>query len=135
MLEVQLSDEYSLANSFLLGLQSYKDQSLYLELPVERKGHHNSYFITNEKEANDYSLYYDKITFFPTAIEIKYREVIDYENFNSQAPDILFFQVVDDQGRALQPLSGGGGVEVLKATSLLATLSTTLSPLNRYQQR
>ncbi|MDE5414421.1 DUF4179 domain-containing protein [Alkalihalobacterium chitinilyticum] len=130
MFEVQLSDEYSLPNSFLLGLQSYKDQSLYLELPVERKGHHYSYFITKEKEANDYSLYYDKITFFPTAIEIKYREVMDYESLNSQDPHILSFQIVDDQGRVLQPLSSGGGGRI-KGDKFISNSKYYFEPLKK----
>lgn len=98
-----------LPDSFVLGIRPSEGKSWHVELPVEKKGDHQSFLVNHVKSSEDLTILYDKITFFPTSTEISLRLMMDEKAFADDKYTMLDYQVVDDKGSALQPMSGGGG--------------------------
>lgn len=96
-------------DSFVLGIRPYEGKSWSVELPVERKGEHQTFIVSKVEQTDDLSILFDKINFFPTSTEISLRLVIDEEAFDTDKYRDLDYIVIDDKGRVLQPFSGGGG--------------------------
>ncbi|ALC91723.1 hypothetical protein AM500_19505 [Bacillus sp. FJAT-18017] len=95
--------------SFVLSLRSREGKSWSVELPVEKKGNHQSFLVNKMENRKDLTILYDKITFLPTSTEISLRLLMDEKAFTANKYMMLDYQVIDDQGRVLQPFSGGGG--------------------------
>ncbi|NEU29248.1 DUF4179 domain-containing protein [bacterium LRH843] len=93
-------------DSFMLGIRSREGS---IEIPVERQGEYESYLANQTKETNDLTMFYDKITFFPTSTEISFRKIIDEDRYQDDTYMHMDYQLIDNEGRVLQPLGGGGG--------------------------
>lgn len=98
----------SLPDQFTLGIGSQKDSALNLELEITKQGENRSFLVNQTVETDDLTMHVDKVTFYPTSTEIAFRQVMDVHTFENKKYEWLDYQVVDDQGRVLQPLSGGG---------------------------
>ncbi|RDW19355.1 DUF4179 domain-containing protein [Oceanobacillus chungangensis] len=99
-----------LPDHFMLGIYSrYENRAWKVALPIVLQGENQSFLVNQTKSAKDLVMHYDKITFFPTSTEIAFRIVMDEDVFNSDKYMFMDYQVVDNEGRVLQPLSGGGG--------------------------
>ncbi|WP_216827461.1 DUF4179 domain-containing protein [Alkalihalobacterium elongatum] len=96
-------------DSFLLGLRPNESRSWFVQLPVEKQGDQKSFLVNQKRETNELAIVYDKVTFFPTSTELTLRLIMDEEAFFNDHFMLLDYLVTDDQGRVLQPFSGGGG--------------------------
>lgn len=96
-------------DSFILGIRPMKGKRWAVDLPVEKKGDHQSFLVNQVKKSEDLTILYDKITFFPTSTEVSMRLMLDEKTFEDQKYSMIDYQVIDDKGRVLQPMSGGGG--------------------------
>ncbi|WP_010677189.1 DUF4179 domain-containing protein [Bacillus timonensis] len=126
---ISIKIDQKLPESFTLGIQSLNEKSMYVELPITKQGENRSTLVNQTVETNDLTIHYDKVTFFPTSTEIAFRQVIDEKAFESKKYDWMDYQVVDDQGRVLQPLSGGGGGGPTKDGKILQTMTQYFEPL------
>ncbi|WP_071393350.1 DUF4179 domain-containing protein [Bacillus tuaregi] len=106
---ISVSVRDDIPDSFVLGIRPREGKAWSVELPVERKGNHESYLVQKVEQQKDLTILYDQITFFPTSTEIALRLLIDEKAFHSNKYMMLDYQVIDDKGRVLQPFSGGGG--------------------------
>ncbi|MFD2444707.1 DUF4179 domain-containing protein [Bacillus sp. CGMCC 1.16607] len=94
--------------SFKLRIRSTKANASFVELPIERKGPNKVFLVNQKKEIEDLTIYYEKVTFFPTSTEISLR-VISEEDVANDKYMLLNYQLMDEHGRTLQPFSGSGG--------------------------
>ncbi|MBB6453182.1 hypothetical protein HNQ94_001630 [Salirhabdus euzebyi] len=102
---INIELDSSVPDSFMLGLGDRDSNSLYVELPVEKQGESESFLVNETKKWKDQLMLYKKVTFFPTSTEITYQTVMNEDEFQTHHMDVI---VYDDQGRLLQPFSGGG---------------------------
>ncbi|QGS69053.1 hypothetical protein CV093_13595 [Oceanobacillus sp. 143] len=94
-------------DQFMLGIHSrYENKDWEIALPIVLQGENQSFLVNQTKGMKDLVMHYDKITFFPTSTEIDFRVVMD-EDISDKYMN-MDYQVVDNDGRILQPLSGGG---------------------------
>ncbi len=115
-------------DSFMLGItSSHTDRSWYVEVPIKLKGERTTFPVNETKRWRALDLTYDKITFFPTSTEISFRYMIDEERIRNTS---IGLNVYDNQGRILQPLSGGGGGRPAKNGQVLVTSSYYFEPLD-----
>lgn len=105
---ISISVRDSIPTEFMLGIQSRDGSSQYAELPVEQQGEHKAFLVNELRKTDDLTILYDQITFFPTSTEIAFRQIFDKKAYESNKYMMLDYQVEDNQGRILQPLSGGG---------------------------
>jgi len=96
-------------DSFLLGICSLEDNSLLVELPVAKLGESKVTIVNQKKEFEDLALLYEKISFLPTSTELSISLIMPQEAFNQRKYMHLDYQIIDELGRVLQPLSGSGG--------------------------
>jgi Family of unknown function (DUF5643)/Domain of unknown function (DUF4179) len=96
-------------DSFVLGIRSREGKSWSVELPVEKKGNHQTFLVSKVEKSEDLAILYDQITFFPTSTEISLRLMMDEKTFVDDKYMMLDYLVMDDKGRVLQPFSSGGG--------------------------
>ncbi|MEH7379388.1 DUF4179 domain-containing protein [Bacillus sp. JJ1533] len=127
ILSISIREE--LPNEFNLGIGTHKKNSVLVELPITRQGDNRAYLVNETVETKDLTMHVDKVTFFPTSTEILFRQIVDEKVFESKKYDWLDYQVVDDQGNVLQPLSGGGGGGPMKNGQLLQTFRYYFEPL------
>ncbi|MBU9712593.1 DUF4179 domain-containing protein [Evansella tamaricis] len=100
----------SVPDEFVLGIAPYDGSSDWkVDIPIQLQGENKSFLVRETKVGDDYTIHYDSVTFFPTTTEISFRLVRDSSLFHEEEQDrFLDYQVVDDQGRVLQPFSGNG---------------------------
>lgn len=98
---ISISAEEELPKSFMLGLLSPDETITYAYIPVEQKGEYQTFEIDQLTSWNDIQVEYRALTLYPTTTEL---------SFNLRNTDSVFwdYQVIDDQGRVLQPISVGG---------------------------
>lgn len=106
-ISLRVRDE--IPDSFLLGIRSLEDNSLLVELPVAKLGESKVTIVNQKKEFEDLALLYEKISFLPTSTELSISLIMPQEAFNQRKYMHLDYQIIDDLGRVLQPLSGSGG--------------------------
>ncbi|MCC3356226.1 DUF4179 domain-containing protein [Bacillus sp. REN16] len=126
---ISIKIDRELPKEFTLGLQSLNEKSLNVKLPITKQGDNRAFLVNETVETKDLTMHVDKVTFFPTSTEIAFRQVMDIKTFENQKYEWLDYQVVDDQGRILQPLSGGGGGSPSKDGRLLQTMTYYFEPL------
>lgn len=114
-------------DSFMLGITSLKDQTLLAEVPIKLKGKSKSFPVNETKKWKGINFTYDKVTFFPTSTGISFQYLID-EKFIKDKD--LAIHVSDDQGRILQPLSGGRSGVPSKKGKVLVTSNYYFEPLD-----
>ncbi|WP_053362495.1 DUF4179 domain-containing protein [Bacillus sp. FJAT-27251] len=106
---VSLRFREKIPESFTLVVRPREGRSWVVKLPVEKKGNNRVFSINKKKETQDLAILYDRLTFFPTSTELSFRLVMDEKAFTENTYDYLDYQVVDNQGRVLEPFSSGGG--------------------------
>lgn len=80
-----------------------------VELPVAKLGESKVTIVNQKKELEDLTLLYEKISFLPTSTELSISLIMPQEAFNQRKYMHLDYQLIDELGRVLQPLSGSGG--------------------------
>ncbi|WP_159439981.1 DUF4179 domain-containing protein [Bacillus sinesaloumensis] len=121
----------NLPDEFTLGIQSHKEKALNVELLVTKQGENRSFLVNQTVETEDLTMHVDKVTFYPTSTEIAFRQVMDVKTFEDKKYEWMDYQVVDDQGRVLQPISGGGGGGPEKGGKLVQTMNYYFEPLEK----
>ncbi|MFC0471488.1 DUF4179 domain-containing protein [Halalkalibacter kiskunsagensis] len=96
-------------DSFVLGIRPRQGRSWFVELPVELQGDHKSFLVNQTKVQEDLTILYDKVTFYTTSTELDLRLIIDEDVYLDDKYAMLDYQVLDEDGRVLEPFSGGGG--------------------------
>ncbi|MEH7224995.1 DUF4179 domain-containing protein [Bacillus sp. JJ1566] len=127
---ISISIQEELPEEFILGIRSQKEKALNLELQISKQGENKSFLVNQTVENADLMMHYDKVTFFPTSTEIAFRQVMDEKTFENRKYEWMNYQVIDDQGRVLQPLSGGGGGGMSKG-KFVETLTYYFEPLEK----
>lgn len=117
-----------LPENFTLGIQSNKEKSLDVSFPIKKQGNNRAFLVNELVESKDLTIQVDKVTFFPTSTEISMRQIMDEKTYNNKKYEWIDYQVVDDQGRVLQPLSGGGSGSLSKG-KFIETLNHYFEPL------
>jgi len=106
-ISLRVRDE--IPDSFLLGICYIDDNAPLVELPVAKQGESKVTIVDQKKEFEDLALLYEEISFLPTSTELSISLIMPQEAFNQRKYMHLDYQVIDDMGRVLQPLSGSGG--------------------------
>ncbi|MEH7235231.1 DUF4179 domain-containing protein [Bacillus sp. JJ1562] len=125
---ISIKAHEELPENFTLGIQSYKEKSLDVELPIKKQGDNRAFLVNEQVESKDLTIQVDKVTFFPTSTEIAMRQIMDEKTYNNKKYEWMDYLVVDDQGRVLQPLSGGGSGGLSKG-KFIQTLNHYFEPL------
>ncbi|MBG9587227.1 DUF4179 domain-containing protein [Cytobacillus firmus] len=108
-LSISLTEESEVPDSFVLGMRPLEGQSWSVDLPVKKKGDHDTFLVNRVEKRKDLTILYDQITFFPTSTEISLRLLMDKIAFDDNKHRDIDYQVIDDKGRVLQPFSVGSG--------------------------
>ncbi|MEK5444850.1 DUF4179 domain-containing protein [Fredinandcohnia sp. FSL W7-1320] len=126
VISIKIREE--LPENFTLGIKSKKEKSLDVELPIKKQGTNQAFLVNELLETQDLTIQVDKVTFFPTSTEIAMRQIMDEKTYNNNKYEWMDYQVIDDQGRVLQPLSGGGSGGLSKG-KFVQTLKQYFEPL------
>ncbi|MDG5788544.1 DUF4179 domain-containing protein [Evansella sp. AB-P1] len=128
-INIRFRDE--VPDKFLLGIQPRVGRSWKVELPVELQGENESFLVNETRETEDMTIHYDKVTFYPTATEIAFRQITDIPAINEEDPYMFMsYMVVDNEGRVLQPFGGGGGGST-KGEKLVESIKYNFEPLDQ----
>jgi hypothetical protein len=117
-------------DSFVLEIRPREGRSWSVKLPVTLHGNHKMFIINDAKKRDDLTILYDKLTFFPTSTEIDLRLIMEEETFFDDKYMMLDYQLVDDQGRVLEPFSGGGGGGGPEGRKVIHTFKHYFEPLD-----
>lgn len=124
-----------LPETFLLGIKPREGKAWFVELPVEKKGNNKSFIVNKIREHNDLVILFDQITVFPTSTELSLRLIMDEDAaFLEDEYMLLDYQIIDSDGRVLQPLGGGGGGEGPKNGQLTFSYQYYFEPLETIPQ-
>ena len=128
---INISVRQDVPDSFLLGIRPREKNSWYLELPIEKKGDNQSFLVNQTKDKEDLSIFYDKVTFFPTSTEISFRLLLNDKDFIENKYMLLDYQIIDDKGRVLQPFSSSGNSGPPKNGKVLFNFKQYYEPLKK----
>ncbi|GGA89741.1 DUF5643 domain-containing protein [Ornithinibacillus halotolerans] len=99
---IDISFHEPIPTSFMLGIQSSKDKSIDINIPIELKGESKTFPINQSKEWNGKPFSFQEITFYPTITEIRTETLVDERDKHLN----IGLKVTDENGYLLQPLKG-----------------------------
>lgn len=125
---LSISSQDKFPDNFTLQI-SYKGRERWnVSLPVELQGDNKSFLVNQMREQGEIAIHYDKVTFFPTATEIAFRFILDEKVIDDPNYKLFGYEIIDDQGRELEPFGGGGGGAV-KNGKLVQNFKFNFEPL------
>lgn len=103
-ISINVRSEGLLPESFVLGIISTDETITYANIPIIQEGEYQSYTIGQSRTWDENEVFqvdYDAVTLYPTSTVISY-------SLPKSTTHFWDFQVYDDQGRVLQPISVSG---------------------------